>query len=255
MMKLGWGLVANKDSLWARVLRSKYKCGSDILSRVNRKSSMSNLWKGIVSAWHDVEKKSIWHIGDGSQIKFWEHNWVPNLDSLQQHTTQVIFLGELESSLIDFLNVSGAWDEDKLKEWLPESMVTRIMAMAPPSPWKEADCIAWANTHDGCFSLKSTYKSITEVQSPPDRVFKLIWNWKGPEHIRTFLWLVAHQAILMNTERARRHLTNTADCPRCNNAKETTLHVLRDCPFAKDVWYRLLRQRGIHDFFNLNTRD
>ncbi|XP_025679132.1 uncharacterized protein [Arachis hypogaea] len=181
MMKLGWGLIANKDSLWARVLRSKYKCRSDILPRVNRKSSMSNLWKEIVSAWHDIERNSIWRIGDGSQIKFWEHNWVPNLGSLQQHTTQVISLGDLESSLMNFLNVSGDWDEDKLKEWLPESTVKRIMAMAPPSPWKKADCIAWANTYDGCFSLKSAYKSITEVQSPLDRVFKLIWNRKGPE--------------------------------------------------------------------------
>ncbi|QHN83294.1 Putative ribonuclease H protein [Arachis hypogaea] len=118
----------------------------------------------------------------------------------------------------------GAWDEDKLKEWLPESMTTRIMAMAPHLREKK-----W-------------------IALPGQTLMT------GPERIRTFLWLVAYQAILTNAERARRHLTNTADCPRCNNAKET-LHVLRDCPFTKDVWYRLQRQRGLHDFFNLNIRD
>lgn len=37
MMKLGWGLLNNRDALWARVLRSKYKCGVDLLPTVDKK--------------------------------------------------------------------------------------------------------------------------------------------------------------------------------------------------------------------------
>ena len=35
MMKVGWGLVNNKDALWARVIRSKYKCGEDLLPNIS----------------------------------------------------------------------------------------------------------------------------------------------------------------------------------------------------------------------------
>ncbi|RYR66808.1 hypothetical protein Ahy_A03g012892 [Arachis hypogaea] len=57
------------------------------------------------------------------------------------------------------------WDEDKLKEWLPESTVKRIMAMAPPSPWKKADCIAWANTYDGGYATDGTVEKCTDTDN------------------------------------------------------------------------------------------
>ncbi|RYQ95010.1 hypothetical protein Ahy_B08g089987 [Arachis hypogaea] len=89
MMKAGWGLIESKDSLWARVLRAKYKCGNDIIPQVERRRSDSNLWKGICLAWEDVEKNMVWRVGDGSQIKFWTHNWIPNIGRLSQQTLQV----------------------------------------------------------------------------------------------------------------------------------------------------------------------
>ncbi|XP_025630405.1 uncharacterized protein [Arachis hypogaea] len=51
MIKAGWGLIERKDSLWAKVLRSKYESGNDIIPKVERRRNESNLWKGICKAW------------------------------------------------------------------------------------------------------------------------------------------------------------------------------------------------------------
>lgn len=47
LLKAGWGLIKNKDTLWARTLRGKYNCGSDVIPKIARRKSNSNLWLGI----------------------------------------------------------------------------------------------------------------------------------------------------------------------------------------------------------------
>ncbi|XP_072066946.1 uncharacterized protein [Arachis hypogaea] len=114
MMKAGWGLIERKDALWARVLRSKYGSGTDIIPKVERKRNNSNLWKGICSTWDKVQHNCIWRIGDGSQIRFWDHCWVPGVGRLSEIASQVSNNVNYSDMLMDFLNVSGHWDIEKL---------------------------------------------------------------------------------------------------------------------------------------------
>ncbi|CAN1787168.1 Putative ribonuclease H protein At1g65750 [Linum perenne] len=67
-------------------------------------------------------------------------------------------------------------------------------------------------------------------------IWKTIWRWAGPSRVRHFLWLVAHDRILTNVERRRRHLTDTNECQRCRIGIEDTLHVIQDCRGAREVW-------------------
>ncbi|QHO32276.1 uncharacterized protein DS421_8g248460 [Arachis hypogaea] len=57
----------------------------------------------------------------------------------------------------------GDWDADKIKEWLPDDEVSKIVAIPTPSPWKDKDQITWALTSDGCFKLKSAYQDIQNI--------------------------------------------------------------------------------------------
>ncbi|RYR22588.1 hypothetical protein Ahy_B03g067891 [Arachis hypogaea] len=227
----------------------------DLLPRFSRKNKAFNLWKGICKTSNGVERNTIWRIGEGTNINFWKHNWVPELGKLEHHATQVISPLDTCCNLTDFLTVSGSWDLTKLSEWLPDSVIKRISAMAPLSPWKGMDSIAWSGTSDGSFSLKSAYKSIIDDATPSDELFKLVWKWKGTERIKSFLWLAAHNVLLTNVERRRRHMSNSAQCSICNATDEDILHVLRDCPFAKAVWIFLKAHDIITDFFNMTIRD
>ena len=50
------GLIKKKDDLWVKVIRNKYKCGSNLIPIIDRTRSGSNTWNGIKKAWEVVEK-------------------------------------------------------------------------------------------------------------------------------------------------------------------------------------------------------
>lgn len=65
LLKDGWGLINNINSLWARTLRSKYKCGEDVIPVISQRNCSSNLWRGICKTWKEVSENINWKIGDG----------------------------------------------------------------------------------------------------------------------------------------------------------------------------------------------
>ena len=54
-MKVGWKLVTNRDALWARVVRDKYRCGNDLLPIINKYRCGNDLWSGIKQTWDKVK--------------------------------------------------------------------------------------------------------------------------------------------------------------------------------------------------------
>ncbi|CAN1152639.1 Putative ribonuclease H protein At1g65750 [Linum perenne] len=112
--------------------------------------------------------------------------------------------------------------------------------MSPPVASMGEDVLSWGGENDGKFSFKSAYNLIADMADTPSSTdWKKVWNWRGPNRIRFFLWLAVHGKLLTNGERRRRHLAGTDLCPRCNAAVESVSHVLCECPLAAEVW-RLL---------------
>ena len=70
LMKLGWGLVTKPDSLWFRVLKSKYGILDDVIIVTNLNCSGSYLWWAISRVWSDVKQGIKWSLGNGTQMKF-----------------------------------------------------------------------------------------------------------------------------------------------------------------------------------------
>ena len=50
-MKIGWGLITNRDALWTNVIRGKYRCGNDLMPIINKRRQGSRLWSGIKEIW------------------------------------------------------------------------------------------------------------------------------------------------------------------------------------------------------------
>ncbi|KAL4390616.1 hypothetical protein AHAS_Ahas03G0162900 [Arachis hypogaea] len=134
--------ISRVPLIYSRVTRNTYKeVEAQINARLNNWKA-SSLFLARRTTLKDIESKSIWRIGDRSHIDFWKHQWVPSLERLDQQNTQVTNYSESGSSLTDFLSVSSAWDINKLKEWLSEAMVHKIVSLFPPSPWKQEGHIA-----------------------------------------------------------------------------------------------------------------
>ncbi|KAF7842106.1 putative ribonuclease H protein At1g65750 family [Senna tora] len=126
MTKLGWGLINQKDALWARVLRGKYKCGDDIMPEVAARSTSSRLWKGIAANWQHVKRGVVWRIGDGKNIRFWSDPWLPDGVVLGNVTTVPLAQQVMEDKIEEYVTASGAWDWDRFDYLLPDDICKKI---------------------------------------------------------------------------------------------------------------------------------
>ncbi|CAN1161396.1 Putative ribonuclease H protein At1g65750, partial [Linum perenne] len=118
------------------------------------------------------------------------------------------------------------------------------------------DEIIWGPDPKGLFSIKSAYEVLAASgEGGRDPVWSTVWHWQGPNRVRFFLWLAAHNRLLTNSERTRRHLTLDDACGRCRNNKEDLLHVLRDCQIAKSTWDLFIPRIESASFFTGNIHE
>ncbi|CAN1172909.1 Putative ribonuclease H protein At1g65750 [Linum perenne] len=128
--------------------------------------------------------------------------------------------------------------------------------MEPPSRDDHDDELIWGPDPKGKFSVKLAYEILDVCSNvSADSIWRIIWKWEGPSPVRHFLWLVAHERVLTNAERCRRHIAQDGTCYRCPNENEDLLHVCRDCKLAKEVWNSLFPQLVTIKFFLLNFQD
>lgn len=108
MMKVGWSLSKRKDALWVKIVRAKYRCGNDLMPRIQVSKPGSNLWRGICKNWGKVSPNLIWRVGQGSDINFWRDCCVPNVGTLDSHVLLPIPYDEgSNESVCNFANNYG----------------------------------------------------------------------------------------------------------------------------------------------------
>ncbi|CAN1129038.1 Putative ribonuclease H protein At1g65750 [Linum perenne] len=254
LMKIVWGLVSRPTELWAKVLISKYLKQSDNGYTLARKKGFSRVWRGILKVWPLVTNGLQWSIRDGCSTRFWTDRWVDSGIILVDHALDI---SRVESSLLvsQACSDSGMWNLDFLHAVLPFNIVTQVVGMSPPMRGRGHDTMVWGLEPKGGFSVRSAYLMITDnADTPNDVIWRYIWNWKGPNKIKHFLWLASHKKLLTNEEREHRHLTNQVLCHRCSVNIESISHVIYECNFAMQVWRIALPQaisaRTIHADFD-----
>ncbi|KAL1536303.1 hypothetical protein AAHA92_28978 [Salvia divinorum] len=116
---------------------------------------------------------------------------------------------------------------------------------------QEDDVAFWGPSSIEDFTVKTAYDSLVGVQ---DSVSSLpwvrIWNWYGPQRIKTFFWLLLKNGVLVNEERRRRHIATNAACGMCGLYMENRLHMLHDCLDARRTWEGLHKFCDLEWFFN-----
>lgn len=135
-------------------------------------------------------------------------------------------------------------------------MLLKIVGIKPPNPCCTCDQFYWAFSNSGTFMVKSAYKHLhRNFLNGQDSNWNLIWKWRGPQRIRTFLWLAVQWRLKCKAEVFRRHIISDVACPHCNGYVEDAVNVLRDCIVARRIW-SLLGPCNAHDnFINLPFRD
>ena len=140
-----------------------------------------------------------------------------------------------------FTAQNGSWDISKIKEFLNPEGMQLLLAHHPLMPEARND--------NGDFSTASAYQLINkdhQVYNPG--CWKELRKWRGLERIRFSLWQSMSNGLLTNTERHKRGL-GTPFCSICQVQMENTLHVLRDCNWAKLIWGNLVHTKHRANFF------
>ncbi|CAI0409094.1 unnamed protein product [Linum tenue] len=108
---------------------------------------------------------------------------------------------------------------------------------------------------DGRFRLRSAYNLVAgDEDDEPGSRWKDLWQWKGPNRIKHFLWLVMHGRLLTNKERTRRKISTNSQCNFCKDQDETIEHILRSCSRAKSIWDKF-NDKCVANSMNLPLHD
>ncbi|CAA0812774.1 Unknown protein [Striga hermonthica] len=158
-------------------------------------------------------------------------------------------------TVADFRSETGHWRWESFSHLLPATYLLQVASRPPPQS-DGRDLIYWGHSDDGSFTTASAYHSLAgPTAMEATRIWKLIWQWEGPQRIRQFLWLVAKGRLLTNCERFRRHVAASPCCELCGGHEESIIHALRDCSGAQQLWRLFIPGIDFTNFLHMNLND
>lgn len=132
--------MLSREDLRVQIMRAKYKCGDDMLPIIDTNRAGSNLWKGICNSWVKVQQ-NLWRtIGDGAQIQFWNHSWIPEggkLGDVALTTVSARLSSNLVSHYVD--------DQGRLELQFLQSMHSGFFAKVDGRHWDQVFAVALNN--------------------------------------------------------------------------------------------------------------
>ncbi|XP_074267339.1 uncharacterized protein LOC141590668 [Silene latifolia] len=251
LTKLGWRVLTEPSSLWARVLRTKYCNGRCDVNMFQPRPNMSNVWAGITSQANILQKGAMVAVGNGRTTLFWDHAWVDE-GCLADKAILNIPESILGATVSDMWDVMSGWKWDLFSNYLPREELLKIEAYSLATEPYIEDALFWGGTPSGKFSIKSALVFMRADETPPAPAtvdWHLICKLPVQQRIRMFIWLSSHNRIMCNYNRVRRGLSDDPLCPRCLTGDETTDHLLRSCPFSTELWMQLGMPLAYDSFF------
>ena len=152
--------------------------------------------------------------------------------------------------MAEYATANGDWDWERLGQVLPKDWLDILMSLKPLNVFVGPDQVAWFPIVSGDFNLKSAYSvQFDRDSSSQSQLFKELWKIKSPQRLKMSMWVVVNNALLTNHARVRRVLSLGDTCILCGRASETTLHALRNCIYAKELWKSIGHSFITNSFF------
>ncbi|XP_019173838.1 PREDICTED: uncharacterized protein LOC109169412 [Ipomoea nil] len=242
MAKLGWRLLAEKDSLWAQTINVKYRKSEDIHDLRQGRRKVSNAWRGIAAAWPAMHQGVSCVARSGASTRFWMDKWI-STEPLYDQLLAPIPLPELYGMVRDYWDETRGWKWELLEHALPQEEIRNLAGKVLTSA-EIQDELGWSMEINGKFTVRSMYQALVgDHRNAPDGMWRRIWRMKVPARVSMFLWLLRHKKLLTNVERAKRKLTADPFCFLCAGKVEDLQHLFRECPAAKGIWEASLPRR------------
>lgn len=148
----------------------------------------SHSWKYIGKIWHETLLGARWNIGDGRRVRLWWDCWVTKNQPLIFFAIVPVPESIINKVAARFADGNGNWQWDGFSHLRPNNILFRIALFQPPMRNKGGDQVYWAKSNKGIITVKSAYNVISNTQNrDEDKSWDIVWLWKGPKSIRTFL--------------------------------------------------------------------
>jgi hypothetical protein len=243
LAKQAWRLWHCPNSFLAQIMEAKYYRGKNFLdSKLGNRPSFA--WRSIHSSCGLLKEGLIWRIGDGARVRIWKDKWLPRPSTFMVQSKPVLL--DPNATVNALIDGDTHWWNLPLLENLFTKEEAQLILTLPVSTTSQEDTCIWRGTKNGSFSVRSAYyiqreierSGIAESSSTGKRpkVWKKIWNLKIPNAEKNFLWRACHESLPTRQNLKWRNIIDDASCPFCNMEDETAIHILWQCPSAKDVW-------------------
>jgi len=251
--------MSGEGGKWKEILVSKYY--TEVDARQARIKYQSWWWRDLVKICGDgveegwFQKATVWKVGNGSTVRFWEDVWIqstclktlhPRLYSLSCDQGKLV--GEVGSWEEDIWRWCLNWRRDRYG-WESSLESDLLTILSTGSLSKEAqDHLLWRGDPKGMFLVKSAYSILTNHQqvSIKEGVFCSLWQAKAMPRVLVTAWRVLLDRIPTRANLIRRGvLVNSPLCALCNTLEESSQHLFLECVFAQRVWSMCYRWIGI----------
>ena len=237
--KLGWRILTDNDSIWARIKREKYIKNNNFF-RIPKKKGDSIVWREVINHRKYIGVGLKWCIGDGRKVYFQTDFWVymsPLISFVDENHLHYI---NWYAKVYDFINQDFKEQNlQSISSILPLNVLADIKAIPIPSS-PLCDRIFWEFSQDGKFTLKlATWAIRKPLMHPRSKIPHWIWNLNLMAKLNFFLWLVIRNALLTCEFLIARRMEISNMCCLCNHNRENIDHIFKSCLFIQGIWDRI----------------
>ncbi|XP_057780066.1 uncharacterized protein LOC130998670 [Salvia miltiorrhiza] len=278
MAKWLWRFLSERESLWARVIKS---CQGEIFwdgggfRLKGRSEPKTGWWRKVLSlSWGPNGK---WlrenleiQVGNGASVLFWHHCWIgesnlseifPRLCRLSTNQNgSISSMGEWrEGNWVWNFNWSRElWDREKEQVQCLENMISQIrIEEGKTDKWR------WKASKGDIFSVKSAYRAIsTDGSHSPNRGFETelssIWKAPAPPKVITTAWKVLRGKLATCDNLLKRKVViqhQEALCVLCKTTTETVDHLFFSCEKSYQLWSGLVAWLGKKTTLQCKVKD
>lgn len=157
--------------------------------------------------------------------------------------SKMFFLSNATVSLVDTTlvvrDVLNAHKEGYLSSFMIMYLFSLWIIFKPYLPLTHADCsntLGWVDTFYNYFTIQSAYKLQQGNFKGLNGDWNSLWSWREPYKIQTFMWFVAQERILTNSQESKWGVAISPFCLCCQRDDETTTDiVMNNCKFSENV--------------------
>ncbi|XP_071914053.1 uncharacterized protein [Coffea arabica] len=228
-----WWRFRSGDSIWAEFMHAKYSSGCHPLEASSGRPSRT--WRRLEAIRGVVEPKIRWCIGEGL-VDFWKDRW-----ALDNPLEEVVVGAEHPHFLVSEFLTRDGWDEARLAQWVPDSVIGVIRDI--PFEVSQKDRLVWVPSSSGLFSVNSAWEFLRQRRCP-SLVDSLLGQPALPAKMVFLAWRLVRKFIPLDVVLKSRGVMIPSRCGCCYGEEEDLLHVFVTGPIASQVWTRVSRRFG-----------